>query len=210
MNLLDIKTRVKRLFGDESGAQIIDADIIRWANDGQLDIVRRTECLQAHVETNSVAKDNSYALPPDAIRVRRVTYDGNVLSRVELEELDGVNKSREASDITGTPTQYYIWGRQLWLYPTPSNSGTGNLDIYYLKAPATLGGDADVPDIPGHMHEDIVRYCLARAKELDEEFNQAEQIWNDYQMRTMLSFDEQHNPNADSYPAVRALPGDEW
>lgn len=210
MNLADIRTRVKRIFGDESGAQINDADIDRWANDGQLDIVRRTECLQALLELNTTAADGSYDLPDDVIKVRRVTYDGVLLSRMELEELDGIHRSRDANTPVGTPSAYYIWARQLFLHPAPADGGTNNLDFYYVKTPPALVSGTDIPAIPLQMHEDIVRYCLARAKELDEEFKQADQVWSDYLMRMSMSVDEQHSPNADSYPAVRTLPGDDW
>lgn len=211
MNLGEIKTSVKRLFGDESGAQITDADIVRWANDGQVDIVRKTECLQKKTEFNVTANDESYDLPADSIRLRRVELDGKALSRVELEELDNVVPDRNVTGTSsGSPVVYYVWGQTLWLYPKPETAGTSNLDLFYLKRPAALAVDADIPEIPVHMHEDIVRYCLARAKELDEEMEQARNIFMDYETRVMLSRDEAQNPENDTYPAVRILPGDDW
>lgn len=209
MNLGDIKRRVKRQFGDEAGAQITDADITDWANDAQIDITRKTECLQEHVETDSVAADASYDVPTDFLRLRLVEYNGKKLDRVELEERNQLNKYATNSSPTGEPQIYYVWGRKIWLYPAPESSGTGVLDIFYVKHPAEMSGDSDIPEIPTQYHEDIVRYCLARAKELDEEDEKAESTMQDYEYRVLLSKDEEQNPESDSYPAVRALPGDE-
>jgi hypothetical protein len=208
VNLGQIILSVQRQFGDTSGAQITVTDITRWANDAQIDIVRRTECLQIHAETNAIAADGSYYLPDDYVRLRRVTFDGVKLERVELEELDGIAGSREAGETTGSPGYFYVWGTRLWLYPAPASSGSGNLDIFYVKRPDTLENNSDIPEIPTHMHEDIVRFCLGRAKELDEEDGKAQEIMADYEARISLSRDETQNPEIDSYPSVRDIDGD--
>lgn len=205
MNLGEIITRVQRQFGDDSGAQITQADIIRWSNDAQVEIVRQTECLQIHAETDSIADDGSYDVPTDFIRLRRVTYEGIPLHRTNLEDLDGSTRGAIAE---GTPTKYYLWGEKLFLHPVPTSSGSGVLDIYYLKRPDTLVASNDVPEIPVHLHEDIVRYCLARAKELDEEDGKAQEVMSDFSLRMMQAREEQFSNEQDSYTAVRALPGD--
>lgn len=209
MNLGEIIVRVQRQFGDESEAQITRADIIRWANDAQLDIIRKTEALQSHVETNSVKDDGSYTLPEDYIRLRRVTYDDKILSRTTLEEIDQINPTRDSGYPVGTPTHFYTWADRLWLYPPPGKNGQGNLDIYYLRRPKTLENDSDTPELPVHLHEDIVRYCFARAKELDEEDEKAQEVMADYEMRLLQSRNDIQGDQLDSYPSIRVLPGDD-
>ena len=207
MNLLQIISAVQRQFGDESGAQITTSDIIRWANDAQTDIVRKTEVLQIHAETDSVGNDGSYDLPSDFIRIRRVSYDGTKIDRIELEEIDDVRGSRGRGNTSGDPVWYYVWGTRLWLYPAPDENGIGNLDIYYVKAPDELVNSADIPEIPSHMHEDIVRYCLGRAKELDEEDGKAQEVMGDYEARLNLTRDEANNPEINTYPSIRDIEG---
>lgn len=208
MNLGEIINRVQRQFGDEAEAQITRADITNWANDAQLDIVRKTECLQFHFETDSIANDGSYTFPIPFVRLRRVTFNGIKLKRIELEELDKIAGDREAQPKVGTPDRYYVWGNRLFLYPLPSKDGEGNLEIYCVKRPEALSGDQSIPEIPEHMHEDIVRYALARAKELDQEDDRSDMIMSEYEARVALSRDETQNPEIDSYPSVRNLDGD--
>ena len=51
LNIQDVANRVKRTFGDESGVQVTDDDIIRWVNDAQLEISRQNEDLLEAVGT---------------------------------------------------------------------------------------------------------------------------------------------------------------
>lgn len=208
MNLQDIITRTQRSFGDDSGAQITVADITRWANDAQLDIVRKTECLESHRETNAIASDGSYTLPPDLMFLKRVTFNGTRLQQTSTQALDGQTSGLDLAS-SATPTQFYLWGNVLKLFPSPSVGGSGNLDIFYIKTPVTLVGVNDTPEIPIRMHEDIVRYCLARANELDEDTASAQRMMADYDARMAQSLFEQKSQAVDTYPSIRLTPGDD-
>jgi len=208
MNLGEIKTSVKRQFGDESGAQITESDITRWANDAIRDIVRKVEITNQHRETNVVSGDGGYELPDNYMYIARVTYNNRLIRERKLQDLDLESVGVDAVG-NGEPESYYIWNNTVYLYPAPSSSGSGNLDIWYVSQPAALVSDADVPEIPTYMHEDIVRYCLARAKELDEDYQAATMFDSDYENRIMQARYEKSAQPTDSYPGVRVLPGDD-
>lgn len=209
MNLGDIITRVQRQFGDESGAQITTADITRWTNDAMMDIVRKTECLEGHKETNAILNDGTYTLPPDLMFLKRVTLDSRVLRRTRIQELDQIASDTDVAG-SGTSDRYYLWGSVLTLWPNPSAAGTANLDIFYIKTPIAVVGTNDTPEIPIQMHEDIVRYCLTRAKELDDDQQGAAAIGAEYDSRLAQAMFEQKSQPVDSYPSVRLLSGDDW
>lgn len=210
MNLSDIIFRVQRQFGDESEIEITKADITRWANDAQVDIVRKTEVLQKDgTPIDSVVKQESYTLPNDYMSMKRVTYDGVRLHSSSLEEIDNINKNRDDEIPTGTPKWYFIWSNKLHLYPVPDKSVSAIIAFKYIHRPAALvEGSQETLDIPIEMHEDVVRYCLARSKELDEEDGQAQAAMDDYNLRTSLASYEQQIDERDSYPSVRTLPSD--
>lgn len=205
MNRGQIKSMVKRLFGDTTGTQITDSDIESWIALAELDIARRTKCLKKHAETDAVADDGAYALPPDCLVVERVTLDGLKLAKTQLEELDDIHVSDTPG--SGVPSYYYIWGDTLHLYPWPASAGTGNLDIFYVYKPAEMAADVDVPTVPSQYHEDIVKYCLALAKDLDEEDSQAGILRAQYEQRLVQAKDEEQGDHQ-TFPAVRCLPGD--
>jgi hypothetical protein len=211
MNVGEIVLAVQRQFGDDSGIQITRTDILRWINQACIDIARKVECVQDHKDTDSVSQDGSYILPTDMIRLRRVTYDNKVLQFTTLDVADQDWGARDVPPGTiGTPQFYYIWNNNIYLYPVPSASGDQNLDIWYIRTPAVLINDDDVLEIPARYHELITRYCLARAKELDEDQAVSNAVMADYEGQLSDAKDEMIRPNARSYNAVRLLPGDDW
>lgn len=208
MNLGQIKSRVKRDFGDESGAEITDADIVDWANEGQIHIVRKTKALAVHKETAVVSGQRNYLLPTDLIFLDRVTYKGTSLEGLSQDQLDTFEKSLDASTGTGVPSHYYVYGRDLFLYPSPNESLAGGLDIFYIKSPTALAADVDVPEIPIYLHKELVTYCVMRAKGLDEESTDAQMLELNLDKELTNARDEVTSIQDDSYPAVRLLPGD--
>ncbi len=209
MTLGEIITAVQRQFGDTAGVQIFESDVIRWANHAAIDIARETGCIQDHKEASSVGLDGSYTLPDDFLQMRRVTYDGRTLRPTTLETADNVWPDREVSNDSGTPQSYYIWSNILYLYPAPQSSGAGNLDIYYIRTPAVMDDPTDTSEIPLQYHEQIIRYCLSRAKELDEEPQEASLILQEYKGSVAQSRHDSQDQQKDSYPSVRLCPGDE-
>ena len=209
MNLEQLTKRVQRQFGDESEAEITTEDIRNYLNDAQMDVVRHTECLQDSVETDSVAGQRNYILPTNFLFVKRVTFGGRKLNPVNLEDLDEEYPSREAEPSSGEPQVFYLWNNQIYLYPTPASDGSGNLDIMYIRIPDDLENPTDVPEIPVAYHEDLVRFALSRAKELDEETVDAQRIWTDYTERVAFTKDSSKVQDISSYPSVRLVGGDE-
>lgn len=209
MNVSELVLAVQRLFGDTAEAQVTQPDIIRWLNQGQITIARRTEVLQRHSEVNVTVGDKCYPLPADYLFVRRATFNNELMEPVAFEEIDTVVPNRDAEQSKGTPFYYYLWDDHIWLYPTPDSSGTGNLDIWYIRRPALLSGNEDEPEIPAYMHEDLVQYAVMKAKELDEDWEASSLLRQDIEQRMANSMQDAVSNQKDTYPAIRALPDDQ-
>lgn len=209
MNVAEILLRVKKTFGDEAGIEIDDPIIINWINDGMVDIARHTECLQDELKLSSVTSQKAYSLPSNYLGMKRLTYNGSKLEQIAIEDLDELDNSRDISNNIGEPYYFYIWAKQLNFYPIPATSEVLNIAMMFFRTPNPVLVSADIPELPVGMHEDIVRFVLARAKELDEESGDAQLIWGDYQNRLSFSKDEHNNQFHDSYPSIRCLTADE-
>ncbi len=209
MNVAEILLRVKKTFGDEAGIEIDDPLIINWINDGMVDIARRTGCLQGEAQISSVLGQKTYDLPADYLSTKRVTFDGRKLEPIAVEDLDELDSDRDTVNQQGEPSNYYIWARKFNFYPIPNAEGVSNIVAMYTRMPNLVAISTDVPQIPIAFHEDIVRFVLARAKELDEETTDAQVIWRDYQDRVDFSKSEDQVKDISSYPAVRLVAGDE-
>lgn len=165
MLVSDVATRVKRQFGDEVGAQVTDADVIRWCNDAQKEIALQQELLQAIATVPSVVNQQEYTLPTDLLKLRGVRYDKVRLSGVTMDDIDNLTDDRTFD--TGPPTYYWTFAETLSLWPTPD--AIKSIYIYYSKVPTTLTVVGDTLTIPDQYENRVVEYCIAQAAELDND-----------------------------------------
>lgn len=206
MLVSEIGTRVKRIFGDETGTQIDDADIIRWCNDGQLDIIRKTHCLTRTADPTSVQGTNSYPLPADFLFFKEAKYGGRLLSSMSAEQFNVTFPDRELNLTQGVSEYFTVRGTNYLLYPYPDTTGTV-ISLYYVARATTITNIAETPEIPVQFHEAIVKFCLMRAKELDQDWVAAERFQAQYKDDIAESRSETQWLDAGSYPVVRDVDG---
>lgn len=175
MLVSDVQRRVQSILGDQAAVFIENGDVIDWINDGVTFINMRMGLVRGDNTTNSVLGQENYSLPVDFIRFVRTTYNGIVMTILDPVYLDLVFPNRDVSGTRGTPRYYWVDGRDIRIYPVPDTAIVGGLKYRYVKQPTfvTANGDdiATVTGIPAFMHPLIVRFCILRGKEQDEEFD---------------------------------------
>lgn len=211
MNLGDVKTRVKRQFGDDAGIQIQDADIVRWVNDAQREIANQNDdLLQVTAQTLVVAGQGSYTIPADCRLLRQIKFNGLHLKALSLndfnEYIDGLQNPANYSQ--GDPLVYNIWQQQFTVFPTPSQSSTVSngsatyFTIYYLRNTVDVVNDTDNLEFPNGYHNHIVEYCLSMAYELDENWGAAQQKQGQFN-KGVAGLKERDNwPVREVYPTI--------
>lgn len=172
MLVSEIATRVKRQFGDEAGAQITDADIIRWCNDAQTDIAINNDLLQVSAYTATTAGTQKYTVPSNLLILRSVKWQGVKLQMVSMEEADALTLSTSTTSPAGVPNTYWQFARQIYLWPIPAANGTSDLVLYYTRQPVAITAVGDTPELPLQYHNRLVEYCIAQAAELDDNLQQ--------------------------------------
>jgi hypothetical protein len=211
MAVQEVVRQVQRLFGDTSEAQIYIQDIIDWINAGQLEIARQTECLTGTqvIDTSSDDPTDGIALPDDFMREKRVLYNGTALQRTVLEDLDGLGMPTSPAQISDQPFYYYIWSGKMYLYPDPTKVGANMYKLYYIASPVLVASSGDLLSVPFQMYDDVIRFCLMRAKELNEDEQGVNRISAEFSVKMAQGRDEAMHPS-DSYPVIRDYPGDSW
>jgi len=170
--LADVKVRVKRTFGDESGVQLTDQDIVRWTNDAMRDIVTTNEgVLEAIALTDAVAGQQAYTPPADMITLNNITYKSSsdtsyypIRARSMQQfniEADGWDGSAWAQN--RRPFMYGVWNNTIQFFPIPDESFAGAIKIYYQRLPVEVVDDGDLLDLPDPYFNAVCSYCLARA-----------------------------------------------
>jgi hypothetical protein len=200
----DVALRVKQQFGDEVGAQITDAMILNWINDGQNEIVSRTdELFQMKSTASTTVGDNDYSLPTiaaDIIRMHRVYYKGKEVKPLSIQQAEESYPEKDVTPVpTGQPRHYWIWADQLFLYPAPDATGA-HLTLYWQKYPTPLAAIGDALTLPQRYHLKVKDYCVAQAAELDDDDerhnSKMAMLHSDLDMMQKDSY----QPNQDLYP----------
>jgi len=216
MIVSDIKTLVKRQFGDESGVQVTDADILRWINDGQRTMVKQNEGLLETTALSTFTIDvQEYALPADLLIFKalalkpqgQTTYThikGLAFSKFNeyIDGWDGDTVNR------GCPVVYTLFAGQIRLFPIPDHTATNGIKIYYNRKPTDMVVDGDTIDLPLLYHEAVANYCLQKAFEMDEDYEAAgmksSEISND--LTTLRGRDDWKEQ--ETYPVITVLQED--
>lgn len=178
MIVSEIQTKVKRQFGDESGVQITDADIIRWINEGQRHIVSTNEgLLEKIVTANSVVNQQNYTLPTDLLIMHSMSFQDLAVTSYTKLKAFSLNQFNEYVDgwdgstySPGTPSIYTIFAGNIIVFPIPLVSVANAFKIYYTRQPTDVVNNVDTPDLPLLYHDVLVKYCMQQAYETDANF----------------------------------------
>lgn len=166
---------VKRRFGDESGVQLENADILRWANDGQQQIVTENKVLRSKATTPIVIGTYDYTFPSTDIHsVTSIHVDGTPLRNIPFEDAEQtIMVSDPTRTQSGTPLLWFLWDETFTLWPTPDSAGT--ITIYFTRPPVPLTGNPDqILDISDKYYPALVNYVLQQAHEMDEDWPAAQ------------------------------------
>lgn len=217
MNVSDIMSRVKRTFGDESGVQITNADLIRWINDGMRQIVQVNETLLEATALASVVEDQQeYSLPADYLILRTLMYKGtDERSYTKLEGYSWTDFNLQVDGWSGNldarsrPSMYSIYAEKIVLWPIPDASVANGIKIYYNRLPVDVSIDTDIPEIPILYHEALVKYCLSQAYEVDEDFEAANLKAQELNVDIATLRGRGDWRIQEAYPTMTVLPEDE-
>lgn len=212
LSVLEIKTRVQRQFGDESGNQINANDIVRWINDSMREIAHKKDLFQVKATSAAVAQQAAYALPAGISKLYSVKYKGialQALSMAEADELIGsVDLTVAQGYPVGTPSHYFMWANQINLYPAPDSAGN-DITVYYTRVPTAVAADGDIPELPDEYHNRIVEYCLAQAHELDDNLDASQIKMAQFQRGVSDASDNSWTPE-ELYPFITSSDEDSY
>ena len=132
----DVAFRVRSSFGDLSGAQLSDAAILSWINDGQREIVNSNTLLRATKYANIVAGQQDYSFPNDKVlAVEAVYVDGypieNISPQAAREYI--IKLDPDGTLDSSKPEVWYERAGVITFYPVPNANYANGLKLEYLK-----------------------------------------------------------------------------
>lgn len=162
---------VKRAFGDESGVQLTNADIVRWINDAQNEIVDSNSVIQATATLPITAGTATYSLTsitPKIDRVASLLLSGRRVGNIPIAQAEESISLADPEGVeTGAPQFWYEWAGEITFWPKPSKDET--MTIRYFARPTNVTTTTtDILSVPDDCFTDVVNYVLMKAYEMDE------------------------------------------
>ena len=173
-----IITRARYYLNEATEGFHLDAELLSYLNDGVLDIVTQTHCLEA-VETEELIENIlSYALANPFILIRTVVYNqgsGNQKGLIK-GNLQSIGRKIQAKE----PMHWISSENNVIVYPKPdaAHSGTGHdIDVYTVKRPGRIANYSltDLTFVDGGAGADTI--TTAAGDFLEANF-EAEDIFN--------------------------------
>lgn len=160
MNLLVMRTRLRKRVGNPDIVDVPDDDLTEHINQAYRDIADRFRFHKARklctFPTVSGTKD--YGLPTDCSAVYHVRDKTTGMKLPKVDTRDDADQESVDSDVQGIPQGYIRYRNFVRFEPTPD--GVYTIEMFYKAGIVDLAADADIPILPDAWHEGILK--LAR------------------------------------------------
>lgn len=162
-----------------------DAELLNWLKRAENDYVNKTRILDDKEFTSTIAGVNEYPLPSNCLSVRGILLNDNNgigdpnwirLSPTNLEKSmqEFPNFTSVASNQQGSPRRYLVWGRSLYLFPTPDAAGSSNIMMFFKAKPIPQNTINDPLNIDDSLADGVIAFILWKAYEKENEPEKAE------------------------------------
>jgi hypothetical protein len=167
----EVADYVKRQFGDESGVQVTDTDIIRWINSAARDIASQKEPFKSIATAGLIANQTQYTWPANILQVQALRVNSKPTKRMSFQDAEQyITEQDPNGTATGDPIVWYEYGGQFFLYPKPDKSSNAGIQIFYIPAPTMIDALSDTLTVPDVYFNAVLDHVLAQAYEMDENF----------------------------------------
>lgn len=199
----DVTQYVKRQFGDEAGVQIEDADIARWVNQAQQEIVNVNKAIKAKASMPSVVGQASYTFPDIKIQqIESLHYDNARLENMPFAEAERWILSQDPSQTEqGTPLFWYEWAGDLSLWPKPDSER--QITLYFTAYPVDMTGALDQAiSVPDKFFNAVLDYAMMKAYELDEDMQASQMAEQRFRAAIESQVEDERQSQNMTYPVI--------
>lgn len=201
MNRGQMRLEVRRQLGEPVADLWSDEELNDWLNEGAMLMASESEALQAFFQKTCTSGTGEYLLPANVSKVTAVKYFNGTL--LTLRPTDPALLNMDGDQPTGTPTLFYVRqyvsqtafqgtdgdidlanvsenanaGRSVLGFWAIPGSSTDTFTVFYIPRHFLMASDGDVSPIPIEYHRGIIAYATALAKEKEEAYAEANEIF---------------------------------
>lgn len=200
----DLAQEIKRTFGDEAGVQLDNADIQRWANAAQTEIVNNNKAIKAKSTISTVVGTTTYDFPAVSIQqIASLHYDNVRLENLPFAEAERYIISNDPNkEEQGTPVFWYEWAGELSLWPKPD--AVKDLTLYYTAYATELTGDtSQYLSVPDKFYNAVVDFVLSKCYEMDEDMQSSQMAEQRFRAALENQMEDERQAQHMTYPVVQ-------
>lgn len=202
MTPTQIETRARSKYNAIGDSYFSQEEILDFIYQGCIELAQDALVIEATPQsTSTVIGQRSYAYPTNAVSIKRITYEGKKLKKINFREDDIITGLNQSTADQGTPQYYSIWNDVIYLRPIPAAVGT--LVIYSYKEPSTITITSTI-EIPTRYHMSLVDFAVKEMALKDSNVNVADRLqarWDKFVLKAKAS--ERKKERGDSFSAVQ-------
>lgn len=158
MTPLEVNTAARQRYNAVGDTFWSDPEIYSLMYQACLELTTRGLIIERVFTSTSVASQQEYDWPTNAISIKRVQYDGRKLMPYTFRDDDVLTFLNQAVTSTGIPTNYAVWNNVFYLRPIPASALTIKVWAYCEPQPITV---ATTLEIPTEFHMALVNFILS-------------------------------------------------
>lgn len=198
-----IEAAARDLYNGTNDPFFSSLQIQNWIWRAQQELAQRAYLIQNVYSSTTVAAQQTYTYPTQALAIRRVTVNGRKIKKITHRDDDAITLSNAAVVTQGWPIYYTVYNQTLYLRPIPDAS-TYALQIFTYDdaSPVTA---TSVIQVPSNFHFDIVDYVLFRMFNKDKNTDMAtfhKQLWQEAVLRAIAYHNKEKR--SDSFATVQS------
>lgn len=136
------------------------AEIFNYIYLAQLEISGEEFSVERTYSTTTTIGTQDYDFPSNTVAIKRVTWDGRKLTKIDMIEDDVLTGLNQNTTDTGNPEFYWVWNKTIYLRPVPSSAAT--LKIWSFNEPSMISSATQTLDVPSQFHGRLANYILMK------------------------------------------------
>lgn len=187
---------VRYQFYESTAAFLADDEIRQYLWDGECDLSRQIGGNEVVTSITTVTSTQESTYTSTVEMIKRVTYDGGRLHKMDFRDLDSLDSDGTDSDAsTGDPTHYYTYGNNtIGFWPVPTTSAT--VKIWGIGTPTQITSSVSAFTIPGQFHNYLPDYALYRAYLKDQDDGRSKvhlDLWEKNKSKAQAEWNKRKN-----------------
>lgn len=201
MTPTELETYVRQRYNAVGDNFFPQAEIFNFFWKAQMELAIEFDVIKRVYTTSTVISQRAYDWPTNAIKLSRMTYEGEPLTPNDFVDDDAYTGGDEDETSTGRPCNYQQFGNSFYLRPIPSAVGTIKLYTSDMPSVPTSAGTLDVPT---QYHVFLADYALHAMCSQDQNAAMADRYLSYWQnSKNLVRQLEKKKLSADRLPVVK-------